>query len=86
MVLRSQPGGTGIRNFGSWSVRVGMSDSGADTDWHFSALGLLLEHPAAVTVTAVASTAASTGPIALCLRICFPSKPATAYRRAAAPP
>ena len=30
-VLRSQPAGTGTRSLGSWSVRLGTSESGADS-------------------------------------------------------
>lgn len=75
-----------MRNFGSWSVRVGMSVSAADTVSHLSAVGLLLEHPPMVIASAVTSTAASTGWTRPCVRICFPSKPATAYRRTHRPP
>ena len=84
-VLRSQPAGMGIRNFGSWSVRVGTSVIGAETDSHFSALGLVPEHPDTVTARAVTGTSSRTNGRRLCVRICIPSKPATAYRRTARP-
>ena len=87
LVLRSQPGGTGRRIFGSWSVRVGTSVSGAATDWHFSALGLLPEQPAAVTVSASANPAAVTARASATrfeptrLRIWFPSRESSARVR-----
>lgn len=58
-----------------------MSVIGAETVWHLSLLGLEPEQPATVNARAATGTAIVTPSRRMCVRICIPSKPATAYRR-----